>query len=122
MATLRRAGSQRAALPPGAAVRGGRRSTMVDQESYWIRKTISRRAALRGAAAGGGLAAVGLAGCSSSKKTASTGAAAPAPVAAIDPTKGKPGGKLIMQAQADARGLVQVKTANNLVHQLASFT
>lgn len=98
---------------------------MSQQPNYWNRSTLTRRAALRGAViAGGGAAVAGLAGCGG-KKAAGTGpstAASPAGKAALDPAKGRPGGKLIIQAQDDAGSLVLVKTNNNLTHQLASFT
>src|SRR5712692_2176795 len=92
---------------------------MSELSSYWARKVVSRRAAVRGAAlAGGGLVALGLAGCSSgSKKPASSGAAAPAARTVLDPTKGNRGGKIIIQQYGDpGGGLELVKIRNGGVH------
>lgn len=96
---------------------------MAERSSYWTRRAMSRREALRAAAlSGGGLGALALAGCSSGRKPAGKVTPAAQVATAVDPASGKPGGKLTMQAQADAGGLVLVKTNNNLIHQLASFT
>jgi len=73
---------------------------MSETGSYWAKKTISRRNALRAAAAGGGgLLALSLVGCGGddeAKPAATTG-----PAAVLDPTKGKPGGKLVWQGYGD---------------------
>lgn len=69
---------------------------MSETGSYWHKKTLSRRQALRAAAAaGGGLVALSLVGCGGEgeKKPAATAA----PGGVLDPTKGKPGGKLVWQ-------------------------
>src|SRR5581483_23209 len=94
-----------------------------------------RRAALRGAATAGGggvalsfLAACGgggenkpAAGGSSSSSSAATSAAGTQ--VALDPTKGKQGGKIVIQQYGDpGGGLELVKIRNAGVHQLAGFT
>jgi peptide/nickel transport system substrate-binding protein len=85
-----------------------------------------RRTVLRGAMGSGALALT-LAACGGddSKQTAGTGTSpgATAPSSApLDSTKGKPGGKLIIQAFGDPGGIVLVKTRNAGVAQLAGFT
>ncbi|HTE85147.1 MAG TPA: ABC transporter substrate-binding protein [Dehalococcoidia bacterium] len=96
---------------------------MSELSNYWTRKTISRRATLRGATvAAGGIVAFGLTGCSSSRpaSSAATSARTSGP---LDPTKGKQGGKIVIQQYGDpGGGLEMVKIRNAGVHQLAGFT
>jgi peptide/nickel transport system substrate-binding protein len=108
---------------------------VLDQSSYWTRRTASRRVLLRGAAAiGGGSAALSfLAACgggntsttstgTSSTAPSAAGATAAAPAAALDPTKGKQGGKFIWQSYGDpGAGLELIKARNQGVHQMASL-
>src|SRR5712692_11326423 len=96
---------------------------MSEQWSYWIRRTLTRREAFRGAAAaGGGLTALSLLGCSS-KKGVNTSATAPAVRTVLDPATGKRGGKIIIQQYGDpGGGLELVKIRNAGVHQFSGFT
>jgi len=103
----------------------GEASEMDGERSYWSRRPISRRIALRTAAlTAGGAAALGLSACSSGAKNGGGGAKAPvAPAAALDPTKGNHGGKIVIQQYGDpGGGLELVKIRNFGVHQLAGFT
>jgi len=83
---------------------------------------MSRRSAFRRAAlAGGGLAVLGAAGCASSKKGGTV--ATPAARALLDPTKGKQGGKIVIQQYGDpGGGLELIKTRNPGTYQFAGFT
>ena len=111
----------------------------MSEGSYWARRTVSRRTALRGAAlAGGGLASAAfLAACggggsssggSSGGGTTSGGGSADqgsnqAKNKVADQTKGIRGGKLIWQGYGDpGGGLELVKTRNAGVHQMAGLT
>jgi ABC-type transport system substrate-binding protein len=103
--------------------------TMADQSQYWAGKTATRRAALRAAAAGGGGAAAlsFLAACGrgGGKQTTDTSpvAGAQATQEALDPTKGKHGGKIVIQQYGDpGAGLELLKVNNAGVHQMAGFT
>src|SRR5262245_3383368 len=61
--------------------------------SYWSRQAISRRNALRGAAAaGGGIAALSLVGCGGDNDGGDSGSSAPSGTSSLDSTKGTPGG------------------------------
>jgi glutathione transport system substrate-binding protein len=98
-------------------------------EPYWRRRRLTRRATLRGAAAaGGGLTALTLAACGGGKETTSTGstgttAQATVAQAVLDPTKGKQGGKIVIQQYGDpGGGLELVKIRNAGVHQFSGFT
>jgi ABC-type transport system substrate-binding protein len=97
---------------------------MSESSNYWTRSRITRRTAIqRTAVAGGGLAALGLAACGGSSKPAGTSATTSATRAALDPTKGKQGGKITIQQYGDpGGGLELVKIRNQGVHQLAGFT
>src|SRR6185503_10879614 len=101
---------------------------MSQLNSYWSRRLISRRTALRGAVAGGAaLGALSLVGCgggSSDKGGGEGGASAKASEVdkVQDARKGKPGGKLIFQAYADWGGTQLVTTANQGIHQGAGLT
>ncbi|HTE85677.1 MAG TPA: ABC transporter substrate-binding protein [Dehalococcoidia bacterium] len=96
---------------------------MAGEDSYWTRRVISRRAALRGAAAGSGLAAIALAACrgSSPQVSRQTTSGAGGPV--LDTTKGKPGGVFLQTragfpASLDLTGARQPAAAHfaGLVH------
>jgi len=87
--------------------------------SYWGRYTISRRTALRGLVAAGGLAALSLAGCgsddsSSPDEESGSGASSSG--------EAKPGGRLIIQPTGYATTLVLVTSRNNTTAGLAGFT
>jgi peptide/nickel transport system substrate-binding protein len=96
-----------------------------NQGSYWLRKTITRRRAVRAMLAGtGGLAALSLVGCggdddddadSGSGDSSSGGGQA----ASGNPT---PGGRLVIQPTGYATTLVLVTTRNNSTAGLAGFT
>ena len=94
---------------------------MSETGSYWAKKTISRRNALRAAAAGGGgLLALSLVGCGGDeeKPAATTG-----PGAVLDPTKGKPGGKLVWQGYGPLGGnLDLVATGEYGIRNLSGLT
>jgi ABC-type transport system substrate-binding protein len=96
----------------------------MDERSYWTRHVFSRRRALQGAAlAAAGAGAAGLAACSSGTKGNGGAAKAPATTAALDPTKGNHGGKIIIQQYGDPGGgleLVKIRSAG--VHQFSGFT
>jgi ABC-type transport system substrate-binding protein len=106
------------------------------QGSYWKRKTISRRAALRSAlAAGGGLAALSLVGCGDddddddapsggASPTAGSGGGSATPGAGGGGGSSQPvaGGRLIVQPTGYATTLVLVTTRNNSTAQLAGYT
>jgi ABC-type transport system substrate-binding protein len=95
---------------------------------------VSRRAALRGAAAagGGGVALSFLAACGGGESTSSSGGTSGSSSAAtsaagtqvaLDPTKGKQGGKIVIQQYGDpGGGLELVKIRNAGVHQFSGFT
>src|SRR6266545_1409394 len=96
---------------------------MSDKRGYWVRKTLSRRAALRSAGVAlGGLTALSLLSCGGNdnkggEKNETSGGPA------LDPTKGKRGGKLIIQAYGDPGGGLELfKIRNAGVHQMAGFT
>lgn len=95
---------------------------MSETGTYWTRRILSRRRALRGAiAAGGGLAALSLAGCGGGGKQAATGEKPSA--GALDPTKGVRGGKIVIQQYGDPGGGLELyKIRNPGVHQMAGFT
>jgi ABC-type transport system substrate-binding protein len=92
-------------------------------QSYWSKRMLSRRAALRGAmAAGGGLAALSLVGCGGGDDDSDQGAATK-PQEVLDPTKGVRGGKVVWQQYGDpGGGLEMFKTKNAGVHQMGTFT
>jgi ABC-type transport system substrate-binding protein len=95
---------------------------MPEKESYWTRQVMSRRAALRQISIlGSGIAVLDVVACSPKGKTArSSNGTTPA---ALDPTRGKRGGKIIIQQYSDpGGGLELVKIRNLGVHQLAGFT
>ena len=105
---------------------------MQSQGSYWQRKTISRRAALRTAlATGGGLAALSLVGCGgdddetpSAGGSPSGGGTTATPsggggAASSDPVSG---GRLVIQPTGYATTLVLVTSRNNSTAGLAGFT
>ena len=97
---------------------------MSDTESYWTKRIMSRRQALRrAAAAGGGLTVLGLAACrGAAKPTSPTGATA-ASKTPLDPTKGKQGGKIVIQQFDDpGGGLELIKVRNAGTYQFAGFT
>jgi len=101
---------------------------MTRQSNYWTRKTTTRRAALRmAAAAGGGAVALSfLAACGGGDddQAASTVATTVATeAAALDPTQGRRGGKIVIQQYGDpGAGLELLKVNNPGVHQMAGFT
>jgi ABC-type transport system substrate-binding protein len=99
---------------------------MAEEQSYWHRRLISRRAALRGAAAaGGGLAALSLIGCGGggSGGSGAENQASTRSTDKLDPSKGKTGGKLLWQSYGDpGGGLELIKTRNPGVYNMASFT
>src|SRR3954471_4034833 len=101
---------------------------MSQLDSYWSRRLISRRTALRGALAGGAafgaLSLVGCGGGSSDSGTSGGGGSKSADEVdkPQDWKKGKAGGKLIFQAYADWGGTQLVTTANQGIHQGASLT
>jgi ABC-type transport system substrate-binding protein len=88
---------------------------MSEKLNYWTRKLISRRAALRGGVAvSGGLAALSLVGCSNDNKDSSAGSTPGSNSTAIpsnttapasDPSKGIPGGDLVVQTSSYHGGL-----------------
>jgi peptide/nickel transport system substrate-binding protein len=88
--------------------------------------TVSRRAALRSAVlAGGALAAISLAGCGGSSSGGGGGGdkEPSGQKQQLDPTQGKRGGKLVIQAYGDpGAGLELWKIRNPGVHQMAGFT
>ena len=96
---------------------------MAETLNYWSRARVGRRGLLRGAVlAGGGLSVAGLAACKSSNKTTSTGAK-PAAKTVLDPTKGKQGGKIVIQQYGDpGGGLELIKIRNAGTYQFAGFT
>ena len=97
---------------------------MSQQDSYWARRIVSRRAALRASlAAGGGAFMLGVAGCGGGSDGGSKPAEQAKSGEALDPTKGKRGGKLVIQAYGDpGAGLELWKIRNPGVHQMAGFT
>jgi peptide/nickel transport system substrate-binding protein len=102
---------------------------MARQSNHWMQTRATRRAALRSAtAAGGGAAVLAIAcGGGTDKPSATTGVAPAATTtaraAALDPTKGKHGGKIIIQQYGDPGGGLELfKIRNAGVHQLAGFT
>jgi ABC-type transport system substrate-binding protein len=97
---------------------------MAERTNFWTERRMSRRAALRGTAVGGaGLTVFGVAACSGGNRTSSSGATTAKSAAPLDSTKGKPGGKIIIQQYGDpGGGLELVKIRNFGVHQLAGFT
>jgi glutathione transport system substrate-binding protein len=94
---------------------------MTAERSYWSQTRVARRTVLRGTAvAGAGLVLSGVVGCAargSQQASRQTGTAT-----ALDSTKGKPGGKFMMQGSAYPGVLVLVKTNNAAAAQHASFT
>ena len=90
--------------------------------------TAARLASAKGSSPGAAGAALAVAcgrGESEQPSGAETGPAAPgaAPAAALDPTKGKRGGKIIIQQYGDPGGGLELfKIRNAGVHQLAGFT
>jgi ABC-type transport system substrate-binding protein len=108
--------------------------TVQSQGSYWTRKTLSRRAALRSAlAAGGGLTALSLVGCGdddddsgssgSSSSSGSSGSSASGGSSG-GASSGSPvaGGRLVVQPTGYATTLVLVTSRNNSTAQLAGYT
>ncbi|MGH2602055.1 MAG: ABC transporter substrate-binding protein, partial [Dehalococcoidia bacterium] len=102
---------------------------MSEQSRYWTRRVMPRRSALRAAAAAGsgGVALSFLAACGggNDEQTASTtsAAATTAPQAALDPTQGKLGGKIVIQQYGDpGSGLKLITSRNAGVHQFSGFT
>jgi ABC-type transport system substrate-binding protein len=99
---------------------------MSESSNYWVRGMLTRRAVLRrGALAGGGLAVLNLAACGGSQKPSggSAGTAATGTRVALDPTKGKQGGKIVIQQYGDpGGGLELVKVRNAGTYQFAGFT
>lgn len=98
---------------------------MDSKSSYWYRKTMSRRAAIRSMlAAGGGIAALSLVGCGgddddNSGSSSGDGQSGSGTASSGNPT---PGGKLIIQPTGYATTLVLVTTNNNSTAGLAGFT
>ena len=98
--------------------------------SYWSRKLVGRRAAIRTVlAAGGGLAALSLVGCGGDDDDDQPEISAPqatqpsgAQTQELDPDAGVQGGKLIFQAYADWGSLVLATARSAGIHQAASFT
>ena len=92
-----------------------------------LRRMVSRRRALSVAGVSGG-AALSLVACrggdeKQGARPAASGDASPVPGSApLDSTKGKPGGKIVIQAFGDPGGIVLVTTRNAGVAQLAGFT
>jgi ABC-type transport system substrate-binding protein len=101
---------------------------MSQHESYWTRRLVSRRSALRAAVAGGAaFGALSLVGCGgggsdSGGGTSGGGGKADEVDKERDSKKGTPGGKLVFQAYADWGGTQLVTTANQGIHQGASLT
>ena len=103
---------------------------MTQGANYWLKRQVSRRAALRTAAtATGGLAALSLIGCggddeetSSGPPAASATEATQPQAQATDPLSGEQGGKLILQDYADWGGLVLVSARQAGIHRGASYT
>ena len=96
---------------------------MSEAGSYWTRKLISRRQALRAAAAGaGGVVALSLVGCGGDEEEKKP-AATTGPAAVLDSTKGKPGGKLVWSSFGDWGGsLDMIGFGDYSLRQLSGLT
>jgi len=96
---------------------------MIGLSTYWTRKPVTRRGVLRGVSlAAGGLAAIGLAGCrgAATQQSSSPTSKSNTP---LDPTKGKQGGKIVIQQYGDpGGGLELIKIRNPGTYQFAGFT
>ena len=105
---------------------------MSTPESYWHRKTLTRRTAIRAMlGTAGGLAALSLVGCGDDDDSGGTGptggtssGSASGPTGTGASTGGTPvaGGRLVIQPTGYATTLVLVTTRNNSTAGLAGFT